>query len=73
MSPETRTRLIGLVLLLSGLAWVVVSPDISKGVDMLLAFLAGALLGGGGALLVTGEVLWSPGNGWPWTPPAKWS
>lgn len=71
MSDSLYYRLIGLAILIPGFVWLYVSPDLSEGIDMLLAFLAGACLGAGGSLLVTGEPLWDSRTWWASKPPQK--
>lgn len=71
MTDETRNRVIGAFIVLLGIAEMRFVPDISAGIDMLMAFLAGACLGLGGGLLVTGRPFWESSRWWASEHPQK--
>jgi hypothetical protein len=63
MSTETRNRAIGALMFLLGIGDLLLVPDFSEGISLLLSFTGGACLGAGAALMMTGKPLWSSS---PW-------
>lgn len=63
VSNSLRNRLIGSGILAVGLLGILASPDLSETVNLVFSFVAGAAVGAGGALLITGEPLWSRTDG----------
>jgi drug/metabolite transporter (DMT)-like permease len=64
MTRPSRNRLLGALIFLVGLAgvWFVYGRSGTPGV--VLSVFAGAALGMGGALLLTGRPLWNPRSWW---------
>jgi len=71
MTHETRNRVVGALIVLLGVGGLLLVPDVSEGVNLLLSFLSGACLGGGGALMTTGRPLWNSDPWWASTPPKQ--
>lgn len=62
MAESTRNRLIGGVLLLSSLPFLWI--EVGGGLDKIVSFGAGALIGFSAVLVVTGRFLWDSGAEW---------
>ena len=71
MSNTTRNRVIGALILLLGVGELLLVPDLTEGVDLLLSFASGACVGAGGALLMTGKSLWESDVWWASSPPKQ--
>ena len=69
MSASTRNRVLGIILLLAGLAGLWVPWKFSGTTAIIVSLLAGAGLGAGSALVVTGKPFWTPETWWAtWHP-----
>lgn len=64
MAETTRNRLIGLALLVVGILWIGVSPDLSEEIDKVISILVGACVAAGSAILITGDPFWNSDTWW---------
>lgn len=71
MAETMRNRLIGALLLFAGFVGLGIVYQLSGTSDVILSFLAGAALGSGSAILITGKPLWDSDTWWASKHPLK--